>query len=95
MAHVTDPKKFPLTARFIIITQGSVRSKEEWYGPPDPQPTGYNTTYHPNIETFETTAEVVAWVEKNASYKDPTPFRILQVDVVDVEIKTIVKLKMS
>lgn len=51
--------------KYIVIVDDSYSKPEEWYGPPDPKPSGSTTYHQPRIIGFSSDEELVHWIKEN------------------------------
>lgn len=95
------PTKFPKgpndidpLAQYIVVTTEGFSYQEPWYGPPDPQPSGYTTAYHPQIQTFKNEEELLEWICKNdESVYNKLPYKAFKIAPVEVSKTVSISLK--
>lgn len=93
--HADGPSKIPADANYVVVTQGSISYTDDWYGPPDPQPTGRTTSYHPILHFYKTEDELLAWITQNLERKYGSPEVFKAFKITPIEVKTTVNISVT
>lgn len=86
-----DPEK----TKFIVIFDDTYSKPDEWYGPPDPMPSGSTTHYITPVIGFESQEALLEWIKKNEALSGYSKRRFVALPYSPLTIKTEVSIKLG